>query len=344
MPTRRKILRDAAVASALAALVQPVRAQSQIRWRMQTYASATLAREVVIPAVNNFNAIAGESMQIELSFADELAPTDELFRALQQGTIDAVQSDDDSMSSPTEVSVFGGYFPFACRYASDIPVLFNQYGLQDIWEEEYAKVGVQHISAGAWDPCHIATVTPINSVADLEGKRIFTFPTAGRFLAQFGVIATNVAWDDIEQAVRDEALDGVAWSGITELYTLGWVDFLNYFLTNSISGAWCGSFFANLERWQELPPSLQTLLRVCFDQSHYRRQWWYWGGEAVLRSSGNKLELTHIPASEWRQVESTARAFWEQIASEGPTKLRVVEILKRFNRDMELAGAPYRQV
>ena len=61
-----------------------------------------------------------------------------------------------------------------------MPVLFNQYGLNEIWDEEYAKVGVKHISAGSWDPCHFATKDPINSLEDLKGKRVFTFPTAGR--------------------------------------------------------------------------------------------------------------------------------------------------------------------
>jgi hypothetical protein len=95
---------------------------------------------------------------------------------MQRGTIDAVQSDDDSMASPTEVTVFGGYFPFASRYSLDVPVLFNQYGLKEIWEAEYAKVGVKHISAGARDPCHFATKDPINSLADLEGQARLHLP------------------------------------------------------------------------------------------------------------------------------------------------------------------------
>ena len=52
-------------------------------------------------------------MEIELYFADQLVPTGELFRAMQRGTIDAVQSDDDSIAAPVDISVFGGYFPFA---------------------------------------------------------------------------------------------------------------------------------------------------------------------------------------------------------------------------------------
>jgi TRAP-type mannitol/chloroaromatic compound transport system substrate-binding protein len=340
-PTRRKFL-TAAAATPAAALAAPALAQSTIKWRMQTYAGAALAEHVVVPAIEMFNKIAGDRMQIELFFADQLVPTGELFQALQRGTIDAVQSDDDSMASPTEVTVFGGYFPFGSRYSLDVPVLFNQYGLDEIWKEEYAKVGVQHISAGSWDPCHFATKDPINSLEDLKGKRVFTFPTAGRFLSQFGVVPVTLPWEDIEVAVQTGELDGIAWSGITEDYTVGWADVTNYFLTNNISGAWIGHFFANQERWNEVPEDLQTLFKVCCEQSHYYRQWWYWGGEASLRVNGDKMQLTTIPDEEWATVEEAAVKFWDEIAAESETKAKVVEIFKRYNADMAKAGRPYR--
>ena len=342
MTTRRKFLKGAAAAAPAAALATPAIAQSTINWRLQTYAGPALAEHVLDPAINMFNTIAGDRMQIEVFYSDQLVPTGELFQAMQRGTIDAVQSDDDSMASPTEVTVFGGYFPFASRYSLDVPVLFDRYGLNEIWAEEYSKVGVQHISAGAWDPCHFATKDPITSLADLEGKRVFTFPTAGRFLSQFGVVPVTLPWEDIEVAVQTGELDGIAWSGITEDYTVGWADVTNYFLTNNISGAWIGHFFANQDRWNELPEDLQTLFRVCCDQSHYYRQYWYWGGEAALRVGGPKMELTSIPDAEWAQVEAAARVFWDEIAAESPIKAKVVEIFKQYNADMEAAGRPYR--
>ena len=67
-------------------------------------------------------------MEIELFYADQLVPTDELFRAMQAGTIDAVQSDDATMGSPVDISVFGGYFPFETRYSLDVPAMFKYYG------------------------------------------------------------------------------------------------------------------------------------------------------------------------------------------------------------------------
>jgi len=341
MTSRRNFLIAAATAPT-AALAAPAIAQSTRRWRMQTYAGPALAKHVIDPAIKMFNDIAGERMQIELFYADQLVPTGELFRALQRGTIDAVQSDDDSMASPTEVTVFGGYFPFASRYSLDVPVLFNQYGLNAIWDEQYSAVGVKHISAGAWDPCHFATKDPIHSLADLKGKRVFTFPTAGRFLAQFGVVPVTLPWEDIEVAMQTGELDGVAWSGITEDYTVGWANVTNYFLTNNISGAWAGHFFANMDRWNELPEDLKTLFKVCCDQSHYYRQWWYWGGEASLRVNGKKLQLTTIADDEWATVEAAAVRFWDEIAAESETKAKVVKIFKQYNADMQKAGRPYR--
>ncbi len=345
MTNRRDFLKKAglgATAVGASTLAAPAIAQSTITWRLQTYAGPALAEHVIKPAIDQFNAVAGDEMQIELYTADSLVPTGELFRAMQRGTIDAVQSDDDSMASPTEVTVFGGYFPFASRYSLDVPVLFNQYGLAEIWAEEYEKVGVKHISAGSWDPCHFATKDPINSLADLQGKRVFTFPTAGRFLAQFGVVPVTLPWEDIEVAVQTGELDGIAWSGITEDYTVGWADVTNYFLTNNISGAWVGSFYANMDRWNELPDHLKTLFNMMADSSHYYRQWWYWGGEASLRVNGTKMALTTIPDAEWQTVEDAAHVFWDEIAAESETKARVVEIIKRYNADMAAAGRPYR--
>jgi TRAP-type mannitol/chloroaromatic compound transport system substrate-binding protein len=281
-------------------------------------------------------------MQIELYTSDQLVPIGELFRAMQSGTIDAVQSDDDSMASPTEVTVFGGYFPFSTRYSLDVPVLFNQFGLKEIWEEEYAKVGVKHISAGSWDPCHFNTTKPIRSLADLNGIRVYTFPTAGRFLSRFGVVPVNIPYEDAEVAVQTGELDGMAWSGITEDYTVGWANVTKYFLTNNICGAWCGSFFANMDRWNELPPNLQELVKIAFDSSHYYRQYWYWGGEAALRVNGTKLELTAIPDDEWATVEKAAHEFWDEIAAESEIKAKVVSILRQYNESMEKAGRPYR--
>ena len=88
--------------------------------------------------------------------------------------------------------------------------------------------------------------------------------------------------------------------------------------------------------------ALKLLLATCMEQSHYYRQWWYWGGEAKLRTDGTKMKLTTIPDKEWAEVEKAARVFWDEVAQESETKARVVKILKEYNEKMEKAGRPYR--
>ena len=318
-------------------------AKTAIKWRLQTYAGPALAEHVIKPSINAFNQAANGEMVIELYFADQLVPTGELFRALQAGTLDAVQSDDDSIAAPTDIRVFGGYFPFATRYSLDVPALFHTYGLNEIWREAYDEVeNVTWLSSGSWDPCHFNTVKPINTLADLKGLRIFTFPTAGRFLTRFGVVPATLPWSDVPVAIQTGELDGLAWSGITEDYTVGWADVTPYFLTNHISGAWIGSYFVNDKSWEKGPEHLKALYRLCIDSSHYYRQHWYWGGEADLRVKGPKMKLTTIPAAEWATVENEAYKFWDEIAATSPRCAKVVQIFRDYNDLMRKAGPPYR--
>jgi TRAP-type mannitol/chloroaromatic compound transport system substrate-binding protein len=220
-------------------------------------------------------------------------------------------------------------------------VLFNQYGLAQIWDEEYAKVGVKWLSAAGQDPCNFNTTKEITSIDDLAGLRLYTFPTAGVFLSQFGVVPVNIPYEDAEVAVQTGELDGMAWSGITEDYTVGWADVTDYFVTNNISGAWIGSFFVNQRRWADLPEHLKALVMSAVEAGHFYRNQWYWGGEARLRAEGDKLELTSIPQSEWRQVEDAATEFWDEVAEQGETEAKLVGIFRRYREIINAAGYPY---
>ena len=343
---RRKFLKVAGAGLATTLAGAPyVKAQSKgkIKWRLQTYAGPALGEHVIKKSIDEFNKIANGEMEIELYYADQLVPTSELFKAMQKGTIDAVQSDDDSMSSPADVAVFGGYFPFATTYSLDVSALFNSWGLDKIWKESYDAVkGVTWLGAGSWDPCNFVTKKPITKLADLKGLKTFTFPTAGKFLSRFGVVPVTVPYSDAQMAMKTGELDAIAWSGITEVYTVGWADVSQYFVTNSLSGAWIGSYFANTKAWEAVPSRLQSLFKVCMDSSHYYRLHWYWNGEAKLRVEGPKLKLSSIPNEEWNKVRAEGFKFWDEIAKNSPRAAKVVEIFKKYNDLMDKAGAPYR--
>lgn len=345
---RRDFLKSAGAgtAAAGATVFAPyVMAQKKttIRWRFQTYAGPALAAHVIKPQIDAFNKAANGEMVIELYAADELVPHGELFRAVQRGIVDGCQSDDDSLSAPADVADFTAYFPFASRYSLDVPALFEWYGLREIWKEAYGEIdGIEWLGAGAWDPCNFATKEPIRSLKDFEGKRLFMFPTVGRFMQQFGVIPVSIPFGDVQVALQTGVLDGVAWSGITEDYNNGWADVTNYYLTNPVSGGWIGSYFVNSDAWAAVPDHLKKLFDLSIDSSNYYRQHWYWWGEAHYRANGGKLELTSIPQDEWTTIEQAAEKFWDETAAKSERNARVVGILKQYQQTMRDAGPPYR--
>lgn len=335
----------ASVAGTAAVAAPYVHAQKKttIKWRIQTYAGSALAAHVLKPGVDAFNKAANGEMQIDMYTADELVPQDELFRAVLRGTLDAAQSDADSMAAPADIAQFEAYFPFASRYSLDVPTLFEWWGLNEIWEEAYSEVkGVTWLGAGSWDPCNFASRQPIRSMDDFKGKRMFMFPTVGRFMEQFGVVPTVLPFEQVQVALQTGQLDGVCWSGITEDYNNGWADVTSHYLTNPVSGAWIGSYFANSDRWEALPDHLKQLFKMSMVWSHYYRLHWYWDGEARLRADGKKLELTTIPQDEWQVVEDKASEFWDEAAKKSERSAKVVEILRKYNDVMRRAGPPYR--
>jgi len=314
-----------------------------IHWRLQSYAGPALNDFVVKNAIDEFNIAANGEMVIDVYTADELVPHGELFRAVQEGTVDMAVSDDDSMASPVDVSVFAAYFPLAARYGLDVDVLWNWYGLNEIWKEAYDEIdGVTWLAQGSWDPCNFATTKPINHLSDLKGLRMYMFPTGGKFMQQFGVVPQSLPYEDVQMAIQTGVLDGVAWSGITEDYTVGWADVCDYYLTNPISGGWAGGWFVHTESWDKVPKHLQTLLMLAIQKSNYYRLHWYWYGEAHYRVTGGKMKLTTIPPDEWKTVEDAAYKYWDEIAKKSPRDAKVVQILKNYVDTMKKAGAPYR--
>ena len=86
------------------------------------------------------------------------------------------------------------------------------------------------------------------------------------------MIPVRLAQGEVPAAIRAGKLDAIAWSGITETYAVGWANLTGHFLTDGISGAWCGSYFANQDSWTALPVHLKRLFEVCMNSSHYNRR------------------------------------------------------------------------
>jgi hypothetical protein len=77
------------------------------------------------------------------------------------------------------------------------------------------------------------------------------------------------------------------------------------------------------------------------EAGHTYRNQWYWGGEARLRATGDKLKLRSIPQEEWTVVEDAAKVFWSEIAEESELNAKIVQTFRDYNDVIGKAGPPY---
>ena len=333
------------------------RARAKIKWRMQTYAGGPLSPSMSSsrPSILSTRS-PNDEMEIELFFADQLVPTGELFRAMQKGTIDAVQSRRRFHGfAPVEVTRLWRLLPLRLtRYSLDVPVLFNQYGLGEIWDAE--PIPRSRTSSGSppvlGTPVTLQHQGPHQQPGGYEGQAGLHLPNGRQVSCQRNSAwcRSSLPWEDIEVAVQTGELDGIAWSGITEDYTVGWADVTNYFLTNNISGAWCGfllrQYRTAMERSCRRPPERALEDHHGFS-SHYYRQWWYWGGESAAAERQRHQDETHHHSRPgvgrpWKAAAKSSSGTRSLRTSETKAK-RVVQILKDYaDALMDKAGKPYR--
>jgi TRAP-type mannitol/chloroaromatic compound transport system substrate-binding protein len=104
----------------------------------------------------------------------------------------------------------------------------------------------------------------IKSVADINGLKMRIGGLAGTILQTMGLVPQQLAAGDTYTALERGALDAVEWVGPYDDEKLGFVKIAPYYYYPSFwEGNSALSFFINLTKWRELPPSYQSLLRAC---------------------------------------------------------------------------------
>ena len=186
-------------------------------------------------------------MVIELYTADQLVPHGELFRAVQAGTIDAAQSDDDFDGGSGRRRRVRRLLPVRLALqpgrAGAVALVRPEGDLGgSVWRggrrhlAEHRRLGPLQLRDHEADPiargsrrgCACTCSRPAAGSCSSSASSRSRCPTRTS-----------------RSRSRPASSTASAGRGITEDYTVGWADVTKYYLTNPISGAWAGSYFAN---------------------------------------------------------------------------------------------------
>jgi TRAP-type mannitol/chloroaromatic compound transport system substrate-binding protein len=286
--------------------------------------------------------VSGGRIEVEIFLADELVTQDEIVPALQDGTIDITHNVMQLINAPIDLVEVTGCPPFTTDNGPEMDVLFEERGLNELFEEAWAEVdGITWLDSGSYDPTNLITTEPITSFEDLDGLKLHGPVGIYNILKEAGVVMTTVPWEEIYMSAQTGILDGIAWCGATEGYNCSWYEVMPYFLTNPVCGSWECSFLVNTNSWNELPPDLQEMWLMAIDAWNYKRQVWYFAGESHHRTSPS-FNLTTMPHEDWARVRTLKEAEYDRIAAVSPRCAEAIRIIRDYHAELEAAGPPYR--
>jgi TRAP-type mannitol/chloroaromatic compound transport system substrate-binding protein len=213
---RRRFLAVGTGAATTLAAPRVARSQSAVRELRMTTAwpknSAGLGANAQRLA-DMINAMSGGRLQVRVFAAGELVPPLAAFDAVSDGRAEMMHTTPHFAAGKNPVFRFFGNVPFGLT-AHEHAGWLRFGGGQALWEEAYAKAGVQPLLAGTTGPQAGGWFKKeIKSVDDLKGLKMRAGGMGRDVLMRLGVDAILTPPGEIAAAMASGRLDAVEWNG-----------------------------------------------------------------------------------------------------------------------------------
>ncbi|MCP1319766.1 TRAP transporter substrate-binding protein DctP [Halomonas sp. 707B3] len=259
-------LTSLAAGVAFAALTSTAQAQEQ--WTMTT----TWPENLDLIKIDQHwaelvNQLAGDEVQINFRAGGTLMPGTEVFDATETGAIQAAGdwpgywAGLNPAFSPlaTTTSLFN---------AVDYINWIQQWGGRELYEEIYGQYNMMYLPYAALNnESGFMGRTPIESIADLEGKRLrLSGRDQGRVLEELGGSQVTLAGGEVYQAIERGVIDAGEFSTPGVDFNAGFAEVAEYWATPGWhQSASVFGVMINLDAWNALSEETQQKLRIAAD-------------------------------------------------------------------------------
>jgi len=263
---RRQFLRAAGLGLATTAVAKPAIAQSmpELKWRLTSsfpksldtlYGGSEVFAKAVAEATDN-------KFQIQVFAAGEIVPGLAAADAVQSGSVELCHTASYYYFGKDPTFAFGTAVPFGLN-ARMQNSWWSFGGGAELMNEFYKKFNIYAIVSGNTG-CQMGGWfrKEIREVADLQGLKFRIGGFAGTMLTKLGVVPQQIAAGDIYPALEKGTIDGAEWVGPYDDEKLGFQKIAPYYY---YPGWWegqaMGHYFLNLNKWNSLGPTYQSILR-----------------------------------------------------------------------------------
>ncbi len=240
------------------------------KWRAVTHSMpGTEQQRVFEEFAQTVKQLSRGELVIDVYAAGVLFPVFETFDNVANGLVDA------SM-------VFSAYwtgkdplFNFSTRPGCPIGTFaeaaYLDQKLEKWWTKLYAKHRLTYLGYMEESPIYeqLMSTVPINSMADIKGKRIRTSGFSAMFYRNMGATTVSLSGPELYTAFQTKNIDAAEFTFWDENMKMGFHEVVNYVVDPAIHNGTCdyAPLVVNPKKWGELPQHLKDIVIVARDRA-----------------------------------------------------------------------------
>ena len=273
--------------------------------------------------------------------ADSIVGMQQMLDAVSNGTLDIATTTAGHWIGAIPLTAVEDGLPGSWRSNQEMEEILWDYGLEDMVRQEYAKRGVYLLTDFSAAPAFLTVhlKQPIQSLADLKGKKIRAFGSYIDIISKLGASGVTMALTEVYSAISSGALDGgffaTTWSGPAKMYEVS-----PYLLMPAFSIGGTHSWIVNQKKWDALPTDLKTIIYTT------AKQWASWDSRyyntrkmptmAQMEKWGFKF--INMSADDQKKIVDASMAYWDATAAKDPTAAKGVQLVRDYFKEIGRPG------
>jgi TRAP-type mannitol/chloroaromatic compound transport system substrate-binding protein len=148
-------------------------------------------------------------------------------------------------------------------------IWFYHRGGLKMFDDILAKHDLAYVGATTMAGEHFWSRVPLNSVADVKGKKMRASGLAADMAALLGASVVTVPGGEIYSALERGVIDFCEFTSQTVNYGLGLHEVTKYIVNPTYSGGGSYDWFANRKAWNSLPADLRRIVVAAIHETGY---------------------------------------------------------------------------
>jgi TRAP-type C4-dicarboxylate transport system substrate-binding protein len=280
-------------------------------------------------------------LKISVYSGGQLVPPTESFDNLRQGTIQLLQSIGPYHAGKIPLANVAFQLPMGPRGIKDFQKIFWDYGMFDLVDQAYRKLGVRYLDLTPYGGANLTSKKPLRTLEDFKGLKMRTVGPQAAMWKELGAATVFVSGGELYLALQTGVVDAYTWSNMA-VDNMKFHEVTKYMIMahpvpeGNSTGSGNGCFLMNEKAFEELPADLQIVLTRCAQQ--YGRytsmlyndwdEWFQSGGAAKLG-----VEIIVLSKEETQKLRQLAmEKVWPTFAKD-EASTKYIEAVTQFLKD-----------